>query len=142
MKVQQKISLLLVAFLLVCTISYAGPAICDVTNAAIAEGDGYLASTTEVLGSKYYWKYFEETAGVMGMDDEDSMKQYAVQINQMGGKTPWLLSNEAAQMLLLNDTTHRDWAIEWWRSNKRFAPPGNGPIQIEKAYQAIHNRNR
>jgi len=122
----------------------AKPAVCDITNVQINEGDGYLATTTEVLGNKQYWKYYAEKspAAALGMADDQSLREYAALTNNSAGNTAWILSDEAARMLKLADDKHRAWAKEWWASERTFLPPGNGLIDLQKANEAISNRNK
>jgi len=121
--------------------------VCDVTNKPISEGQGYLATTTEVLTSKYYWRYYESSqkrmVEALGMKmDENHLFAYAENINKAGGGTPWLLSEDAAKLLKLNYSRHRELAVRWWKNRETFLPPGNGPADMQKVYQAIRNRNR
>jgi len=131
----------------VCLQAEGKPAICDVTNAEVNVGEGYLATTTEVLTSKAYWRYIEKSQkaliSISGNGDVNTfLKEYATQMNTIGGKTPWLLSDEAAKILGLNDGKHKAWAKQWWQSNRTFLPPGNGQAILNDVYVSIKNRNK
>lgn len=119
---------------------------CDVTSREIEAGSGYLATTTEVLTSRAYWKYVANRsplAMLLVADINDNqLIQQAELTNKNAGKTPWLLSADAAKMINLADPKHRDWAIQWWKSGKTFLPPGNGQADIKQVRQAIRNRHK
>jgi len=122
---------------------HAQSGVCDVTNSEVASGSGYLATTTEVLTSRAYWKYVatHSPLAMFGIDvDDNQLMQQAELTNQSAGNTPWLLSAEAARVLNLDDQKHQEWAAQWWESGKTFLPPGNGRANIQQVYQAIRNR--
>jgi tetratricopeptide (TPR) repeat protein len=117
---------------------------CRICLANISSPQGFLLTTTQVVGSPGYWEqYCQRHAAELanqGIASPAELAQapqrfaIAHPIAQEGG--PWLICDQCIPLFAVDrEQAHRD-AETWWASDGSFVPPGSGAAPLSAVRMA------
>jgi hypothetical protein len=112
--------------------------ICDVCESPVSWPEGYLVTTTDVVKSYKYWQFFYNTRknglrslGIESYDDfvKDPLNGGKTTSKKIiiGQEKPWLVCRACRIMFNVDAEKARNYAKEWWNSDRAFRLPGTGP---------------
>jgi hypothetical protein len=125
---------------------------CDVCSRLFSAGNGYCLVTEEVISSPDYWekvmqKYPDQARAVAANEPVGDFVLMVVQ-RLVASPTPWLVCDPCISLFSGDKARAKDYAVQWWRSGKRFSPPGNGPappssirLPVDKYLWAVNLSN-
>jgi len=112
--------------------------VCDVCMNEIPEPDGFLLTTRQVVSAPAYWDYVlsHQLSYIEDLPNSDSARGVLIE-KQANQSNPWIVCGKCAQMLGVDLRETGEYAKQWWKSGKRFAPPGSGPVPLSavRAYR-------
>ena len=123
--------------------------VCDVCGEQVANSEGYLLTTRQVVLNRTYWQFafshqlqscVEVARGLVEVEfvqDVNAAKAILV-MRQSLQTTPWLACFKCAQLMGVNLSQAGEYAKLWWNSGEHFAPPGNGPMQHNEIVNALN----
>ena len=107
--------------------------VCDACSVALAEPEGYLATTRQVVSNPAYWeKAFSRLHELAPLGANVEMLKGGLAEQQAKQTKPWLLCADCAGRLSLATPEAREWARLWWSSGETFVPPGSGPVPMSE----------
>jgi hypothetical protein len=124
--------------------------VCDVCGEQVADSEGYLLTTRQVVLNPTYWQFAfshgfqscvevaRELIGVEFVYDVNVAKVILVMHQSLLQTTPWLSCFKCAQSMGVNLSQAGEYAKLWWNSGEHFAPPENGPIKHNEIVNALN----
>ncbi len=113
--------------------------VCDICNRRVERPFGYLLITGQVVRSPEFWKHYysdhrTELAKV-GIRDYEEFRRHAVireQVVKMfaGQSNAWMVCDSCINKFDVDIVQARQHAERWWESEKKFVPPGSGPVGL------------
>ncbi len=113
----------------------AAPSRCDVCNGNVTSPNGYLLTTTQVVGTPGYWRrYFQmhrHELASYGVTSYEAFCRHPVLASSCGSalcaqRTPWLVCDGCIALFAVPRETARRYAEQWWNSGQTLRPPGTG----------------
>jgi len=117
---------------------------CDICRQKVEKPNGYLLTTTQVVGSAGYWEYFFRAyyelhsadlgaRGVGSLDDLCGNEAMRTNIAEVASRnaSPWLACERCIQLFSVDHKTARRYARKYWNSGRKFSPPGVGPAPLK-----------
>ena len=107
---------------------------CDISDTMLEFGEGYLLTSAQIIDSKSFWDMMmlqPETKSytISHFENQDPSAKSIRQMifNKYAGKEePWLVSDTYVKMFEVDKEKSREYAIEWWNTEKSFRPPNCG----------------
>lgn len=119
------------------TVSESG--VCDVCSKKVFRPNGYLLTTREVVSTPAYWEYYythhgPEFVGLGVSSYEDFCHHPLLRASCVEAmarqSSPWLVGEECISMFKADQPTARNYARRFWKSGRKFTPPGTGPASL------------
>lgn len=107
--------------------------LCDVcSHITIHEPEGYCLITAQIVSCPAYWERpLQMIIGLEGNNcSEKDLIMTVLPMVQMcaDSPTPWVVCENCIRMFSVDCEQTHEYAVRWWRSGKKFEPPGNGPV--------------
>lgn len=112
---------------------------CDVCSDTVATSKGYLLTTSQVVKSPKYWRYYyKQHKGELKAFGIQSYEQFCLD-TEVGAacreaivaqSTPWLICSNCIGKFSIKESKARDYARRWWESGQKFQPKGTGPASL------------
>ena len=111
--------------------------VCDICSTPVAEFEGYVLSTREVVTNVNYWKDgFTRNrsmyAGVSGQQQAQAVLNASV-LQQAGQVAAWLVCEKCIHLFAVDQQKTREYARQWWTQGKEAVRPGLGAVPTEEA---------
>jgi hypothetical protein len=110
-------------------------AVCDICNKELANLEGFLLTTEQVVTTPAYWqKTFSGPMGGLLAAAAGSEQAFKAQIaNQMASqRSPWMICERCIDLFSIDRQKAKDYAQRWYQSAGVFAPPGSGAVPLSK----------
>jgi len=107
---------------------------CDISDTMLEFGEGYLLTSSQIINSTSFWDMMmlqPETKSytIQHFENQDPSAKSIRQMifNKYASKDePWLVADTYVKMFEIDEATAREYAKEWWSSEKSFRPPQCG----------------
>ncbi|MBT28892.1 MAG: hypothetical protein CMO01_04450 [Thalassobius sp.] len=107
---------------------------CDISDTMLEFGEGYLLTSAQIIDSRSFWDMMmlqPETKSytISHFENQDPSARSIRQMifNKYAGKEePWIVSDTYVKMFDVDKEKSREYAKEWWSSEKSFRPPNCG----------------
>jgi len=107
---------------------------CDISDTMLEFGEGYLLTSSQIIDSTSFWDMMmlqPETKSytIQHFEKQDPSARSIRQMifNKYAGKDePWLVADTYAKMFNIDLEKAKEYAQEWWKSEKSFRPPNCG----------------
>lgn len=123
---------------------------CAISDTMLEFGEGYLLTSSQIIDSPSFWDMMmlqPETKSytIQHFENQDPSAKSIRQMifNKYASKDePWLVADTYVKMFKVDESKAREYAQEWWSSEKSFRPPNCGHaqenMQTEK-YKELQN---
>lgn len=112
--------------------------VCDICAKSLQFQEGYLLTTEKVVSTPAYWKkHLDETlTAALGPHWRSHpmllVKMMEIQQAAANQVTPWMVCDICIELFSVDRAKTREWAQQWYESDRQFVPPGSGAVDLSK----------